>query len=83
VSGRCDVLGLGAHPDDLEVATGGAAAKLAAQGLPVPIVDLGGGEPAPHAARGERADEARRAASIEATVPRRPCPRVPWTPTSR
>ena len=52
-----DVLGVGAHPDDLEVVMGGTVLKLATQGLRVLFVDLCSGEPARHAARGERALE--------------------------
>ena len=63
-SDRYDVLGIGAHPDDLEVVIGGTAAKLVARGLRVLFVDLCAGEPARHAIRGERAEEARRAAEI-------------------
>jgi LmbE family N-acetylglucosaminyl deacetylase len=41
-----DVIAFAAHPDDLEVAMGGTAAKLAAAGLRVLFVDLTDGEPA-------------------------------------
>jgi len=51
---RCGVLGVGAHPDDLEGVMGGTAVKLAARGLRVLFVDLCPGEPARHAARGAR-----------------------------
>ena len=58
-----DVIAVGAHPDDVEVACGGTLAKLAAAGKRVGIVDLTDGEPTPfsdgpHA----RLHEARRAA---------------------
>jgi LmbE family N-acetylglucosaminyl deacetylase len=41
-----DVIAFAAHPDDLEVAMGGTAMKLAAAGLRVLFVDLTDGEPA-------------------------------------
>lgn len=43
-----DVIAVGAHPDDVEIACGGTLAKLAAQGYRVGIVDLTDGEPTPH-----------------------------------
>lgn len=42
-----DVLAVGAHPDDVEIACGGTLAKLAAQGYAVGIIDLTDGEPTP------------------------------------
>jgi len=60
-----DVLAVGAHPDDVEIACGGALAKLAAQGHGVGIVDLTDGEPTPLSAGPEvRLAEARRAAEV-------------------
>lgn len=60
-----DVLAVGAHPDDVEVACGGTLAKLAAEGRRVGIVDLTDGEPTPHSeGPQQRADEARRAGEI-------------------
>ena len=44
---RLDVLAVGAHPDDVEIACGGTLAKLARQGYKVGIVDLTDGEPTP------------------------------------
>jgi LmbE family N-acetylglucosaminyl deacetylase len=58
-----DVLAFGAHPDDLEVAMGGTAAKLALQGLRVLFVDLTDGEPARYAQPYVRRDQAMRAAA--------------------
>jgi N-acetylglucosamine malate deacetylase 1 len=58
-----DVLAFGAHPDDLEVAMGGTAAKLARQGLRVLFVDLTDGEPARYAQPHVRRDQAARAAA--------------------
>jgi bacillithiol biosynthesis deacetylase BshB1 len=59
-----DILAFGAHPDDLEVAMGGTAAKLAAQGLRVLFVDLTDGEPARYAEPQVRREQAMRAATI-------------------
>jgi LmbE family N-acetylglucosaminyl deacetylase len=53
-----------AHPDDLEVSLGGAAAKLAAAGQRVLFVDLTDGEPSRYAAPGVRREQAMRAAEI-------------------
>lgn len=61
---RFDVLAFGAHPDDLEVVLGGTAMKLSRKGLSVLFVDLCDGEPARHAARGERHAQALKAADI-------------------
>lgn len=43
-----DVIAVGAHPDDVEIACGGTLAKLVLQGYKVGIVDLTDGEPTPH-----------------------------------
>ena len=60
---RLDVIAVGAHPDDVEIACGGTLARLVAQGYRVGIVDLTDGEPTPGSAGPhERMDEARRAA---------------------
>lgn len=57
-----DVIAVGAHPDDVEVACGGTLAKLAGSGRRVGIVDLTDGEPTPFSdgpsARMEEADAA-------------------------
>lgn len=42
-----DVVAVGAHPDDVEIACGGTLAKLASQGYRVAIIDLTDGEPTP------------------------------------
>ena len=42
-----DVIAVGAHPDDVEIACGGTLAMLARQGHRVGIVDLTDGEPTP------------------------------------
>lgn len=43
-----DVVAVGAHPDDVEVACGGTIAKLVRQGYRVAIIDLTDGEPTPN-----------------------------------
>ena len=57
-------MAFGAHPDDLEVVMGGTAAKLARAGQSILFVDLCEGEPARHASRGVRHDQAVKAAGI-------------------
>lgn len=42
-----DVLAVGAHPDDCEIACGGTLAKMVLQGYRVGIIDLTNGEPTP------------------------------------
>ncbi|QDU39184.1 Mycothiol S-conjugate amidase [Maioricimonas rarisocia] len=42
-----DVIAVGAHPDDVEIAVGGTLASLVRQGYRVGIVDLTDGEPTP------------------------------------
>lgn len=42
-----DVLVVGAHPDDVEIACGGTLARLAGQGYRVGVIDLTNGEPTP------------------------------------
>ncbi len=46
-SDRLDVIAVGAHPDDVEIACGGTLAKLVKQGYRVGIIDLTDGEPTP------------------------------------
>ncbi len=58
-----DLIAVGAHPDDVEIACGGTLARLAARGYAVGIVDLTDGEPTPHSPGPEvRLAEAKRAA---------------------
>jgi LmbE family N-acetylglucosaminyl deacetylase len=59
-----DVIAFAAHPDDLEVAMGGTAAKLTASGQRVLFVDLTDGEPTRYGAPHEREEQAARAAEI-------------------
>jgi LmbE family N-acetylglucosaminyl deacetylase len=60
---QLDVIAVGAHPDDVEIACGGTLARLARQGYRVGIVDLTDGEPTPLCPSPEvRLAEARKAA---------------------
>lgn len=60
-----DVIAVGAHPDDAEIACGGTLARLAKQGYRVGIIDLTDGEPTPHSPGPHvRLEEARRAAEL-------------------
>lgn len=62
---KLDVIAVGAHPDDVEIACGGTLAKLAEQGYRVGIIDLTDGEPTPHSPGPEvRLEEAQQAAKI-------------------
>ncbi|MEX2173203.1 MAG: PIG-L family deacetylase [Pirellulaceae bacterium] len=62
---QLDVIAVGAHPDDVEIACGGTLAKLVRQGYQVGIVDLTDGEPTPASPGPEvRLAEARRAAEV-------------------
>ncbi len=60
-----DLIAVGAHPDDVEIACGGTLARLARKGYKVGIVDLTDGEPTPLSAGPDvRLKEADRAAEI-------------------
>lgn len=60
---QLDVIAVGAHPDDVEIACGGTLARLAQQGHRVGIIDLTDGEPTPRCPSPEvRLAEARAAA---------------------
>jgi LmbE family N-acetylglucosaminyl deacetylase len=60
-----DVIAVGAHPDDVEIACGGTLARLVRKGYQVGIVDLTDGEPTPMSPGPDvRLAEARRAAEI-------------------
>jgi LmbE family N-acetylglucosaminyl deacetylase len=60
-----DVVAVGAHPDDVEIACGGTLARLSRQGYHVGIVDLTDGEPTPLSPGPDvRLDEAKRAGEI-------------------
>jgi N-acetylglucosamine malate deacetylase 1 len=57
-----DAVFFGAHPDDVELTSAGLAARLAAHGHEVAIVDLTRGEAASRGSVAERAEEAAEAA---------------------
>ncbi len=60
-----DVIAVGAHPDDIEIACGGTIARLVEQGYRVGIIDLTDGEPTPLSPGPEaRLEEARQAAEV-------------------
>ena len=60
-----DLIAVGAHPDDVEIACGGTLARLARKGYAVGIVDLTDGEPTPLSPGPDvRLAEAARAAEI-------------------
>ena len=60
-----DVIAVGAHPDDVEIAIGGTLARLVQQGYRVGIIDLTDGEPTPGSPGPEvRLQEAQEAARI-------------------
>jgi N-acetylglucosamine malate deacetylase 1 len=67
---QLDVIAVGAHPDDVEIACGGTLAKLVKQGYRVGIIDLTDGEPTPASPGPEvRLAEAKAAAdALGATV---------------
>jgi len=61
---QLDVIAVGAHPDDVEIACGGTLARLVEQGYRVGIIDLTDGEPTPLCSGPEqRLEEAKRAAA--------------------
>lgn len=60
-----DLIAVGAHPDDVEIACGGTLARLVKKGYRVGIVDLTDGEPTPASPGPDvRLAEAQRAAEI-------------------
>jgi bacillithiol biosynthesis deacetylase BshB1 len=59
----CDVLAVGAHPDDVELGCGATLARLAAAGRTVGVLDLSAGELATRGTAEQRAREAAGAAS--------------------
>lgn len=62
---QLDVIAVGAHPDDVEIACGGTLAKLVKQGYRVGIIDLTNGEPTPRSSGPEmRLAEAQAAAEM-------------------
>ena len=73
-----DALFFGAHPDDVELTSGGLAALLASHGHTVVVVDLTGGEAGTRGTPEIRAREAQ-AAAAELGVARRLCLGLPDT----
>jgi len=62
---QLDVIAVGAHPDDAEIACGGTLARLVQQGYKVGIIDLTDGEPTPNSPGPHvRLEEAQKAAEI-------------------
>lgn len=62
---QLDVIAVGAHPDDIEIACGGTLARLVQQGYRVGIIDLTDGEPTPRSPGPEtRLAEANAAAQV-------------------
>ncbi len=62
---KLDVIAVGAHPDDVEIACGGTLARLVEQGYQVGIIDLTDGEPTPGSPGPEvRLAEAKAAAEV-------------------
>lgn len=60
-----DVVAVGAHPDDVEIACGGTLARLVEQGYRVGIIDLTDGEPTPLSPHPDvRMAEAKKAAEV-------------------
>src|SRR5260221_12253528 len=60
-----DLIAVGAHPDDVEIACGGTLARLARKGYKVGIIDLTDGEPTPNSPGPDvRLAEAKRAGEI-------------------
>ncbi len=65
VEQELDLIAVGAHPDDVEIACGGTLARMVRKGYAVGIVDLTDGEPTPHSPGPDvRLAEARQAADI-------------------
>jgi N-acetylglucosamine malate deacetylase 1 len=59
-----DAMFIGAHPDDVEICSGGAIAKLVKEGRYVTIADLTAGEMGTRGTPEERLEEAKKAAKI-------------------
>ena len=71
MSQHCDLLAIGAHPDDVELTCGGTLARAEQQGYRTAIVDLTGGESGSHGSGDLRATEAAAAAEILKVAVRR------------
>lgn len=61
---KCDILAIGAHPDDVELGCGGTILKLISEGKKVAILDLTEGEMGTRGTRETRKIEAKNAAKI-------------------
>ena len=61
---KCDILAIGAHPDDVELGCGGTIAKLISEGKTIGIIDLTQGELGTRGTKETRAQEANDAAKI-------------------
>lgn len=61
---RCDLVAIGAHPDDVELTCGGTLITAAAQGYRTGIIDLTGGETGTHGSKTIRTREAETAAGV-------------------
>ena len=73
-----DLIAVGAHPDDVEIACGGTLARLVRKGYQVGIVDLTDGEPTPLSPGPDvRLEEARRAAEDRFRTGRNAVTRAP------
>ena len=66
-----DILAIGAHPDDIELACGGTIAKLVQQGYKVALCDLTQGELGTRGTKEIRREEAQQAAKVLGAVTRR------------
>jgi N-acetylglucosamine malate deacetylase 1 len=69
-----DVLCIGAHPDDVELAMGGTVVAMVRDGLRVALCDLTDGEPTPAGSREVRLREAAEAAEVLGVALRRTLP---------
>lgn len=61
---RCDLVAIGAHPDDVELTCGGTLIMAAAQGYRTGIIDLTDGETGTHGSQTIRVQEAEAAAGV-------------------
>ena len=61
---KCDILAIGAHPDDVELGCGGTIIKLISEGKTVCVIDLTEGELGTRGTAVTRAEEAHNAAQI-------------------
>jgi bacillithiol biosynthesis deacetylase BshB1 len=64
-----NILIIGPHPDDQELAMGGTIARLADQGHNLLLLDMTDGSPTPHGDRASRLPEAEEAARILSPAP--------------